>query len=187
MGPPRLRSETVFPALSPARQALADHLEHLAKLAAEVERKSKPVARLREQLSAAHVDLQNAEHVLADIDAAHSAAIAKAAREDCCSEQPVESSDAEAAVSRARRNVNSIRMALEEVSQDQIQANANLEAAKTRFDQLALDILVEEFSTRLPQWALQRDKFHLAEIDMLGLLQALGEHGRALESRRSIP
>ena len=99
------------------------------------------------------IDLQNAEHVLADIDTAHSAEIAKAARENCCSVEPVESAEAEAAVQRARRNVNSIRMALEEVSQDQIQANANLEAAKTRFDQLALAILVEEHNTHLEHWA----------------------------------
>src|SRR5689334_15821323 len=61
MGPPL---EAPLPALSPARTALADHLAHLVKLAAEVERASRPVDRLRDQLSAAMVELQNAELVL---------------------------------------------------------------------------------------------------------------------------
>jgi hypothetical protein len=182
-GPPRPRTaEAASPALSPARQALADHLGNLEKLAAEVARKAKPVDRLREQLAAAQVDLANSELVLNNIDAAHSAAIAEAARVGGCSAEPVESADAEAAVARSRRHVNSIRQALEEVNADQIKANQNLESAKASFDQIALDILVEEFNIRLPQWALQRDKFHLAEIDMLGLLQALGQQGRDLEA-----
>jgi chromosome segregation ATPase len=140
LGPPRPCAETVSPTLSPARRALADHQATLAKLAAEFERVSKPVDRLRDQLAAANIELQNAEHVLADIDKQHSAAIAKAARENCCSMEPVESAEAEAAVSRARRNVNSVRMALDEVSQDQIRANQNLEAAGTAFDALALRV-----------------------------------------------
>jgi hypothetical protein len=179
---PRARSETVSPALSPARQALAQHLEHLSKLAAEANRKAAPVDRIRQQLSAAHVELQNAELILANIDKAHAAAIAKAAREDCCSEQPVESSDAEAAVERARRNCNSVRMAMEEVNRDLVQANANLTAADTHFDQLALAILVEEHEAHLLIWAKARDAYHLAEINLIGLLAALGERGRTLES-----
>jgi hypothetical protein len=182
VGPPRPRAETVSPTLSPARQALADHQAALAKLSAEIARVSKPVDRLRQQLSAAMLELQNSEHVLADIDKQHSAAIAKAARDNCCSAEPVESEDAEAAVSRARRNCNSIRQALAECSEDQVRANANLEAAKTQFDQLTLAVLVEEFNTFRENWARKRDEFHLAEIDMLGLLQALGERGRELEA-----
>jgi hypothetical protein len=182
MGPPRPRVEAPSPALSPARQALAHHLGNLAKLAAEVERKSKPVARLREQLGAAHVELQNAERVLADLDAQHSAAIAEAARVGCCSAEPVESADAEAAVERARRNCNSVRMAMEEVNRDLVQANANLTAADAHFDRLALAILVEEHEAHLLIWAKARDAYHLAEINLIGLLAALGEHGRTLES-----
>jgi hypothetical protein len=181
-GPPRKRSETVSPPLSPARTALADHLEHLSKLAAEADRKSKPVQRLRDQLAAAHVDLQNAEMVLTNIDALHSAAIAKAARENCCPVEPVQSEGAEQAVQRARRNVNSVRQALEECSQDQIKANSNLIAAATHGDALALAVLVEEFNTRLEDWARKRDKFHLAEIDLTGLLQAIGQRGRDLQA-----
>jgi hypothetical protein len=31
-------------------------------------------------------------------------------------------------------------------------------------------------------WAKARDAYHLAEINLIGLLAALGEHGRTLES-----
>jgi hypothetical protein len=180
-GPPRPRSETVS-SLSPARQALAQHQAHLVKLQAEANLKAKPVARLREQLSQAMVDLANSEHVLANIDAAHSAEIAKAARDNCCSVEPVESAEAEASVQRARRNVNSVRMAMDECVQDQQRANAVVEAARPHFDALVLAVVVEEFGTRLTQWARQRDKFHLEEIDLMGLLQALGQHGRDMEA-----
>jgi hypothetical protein len=179
---PRPRTETVTPTLSPARAALANHLAHLTKLSTSADNVSRPVARLREQLSAATIALSNAELVLANLDKQHSAAIAKAAREDCCSVEPVESANAEAAVQRARRSCNSIQMALAECSEDQIKANAALTAAATNFDAIALRILVEEFEARLQHWAHKRDAFHFAEIDLLGLLQAIGQYGRDLES-----
>ena len=181
-GPPRKRSETVSTALSPARQALADHQANLVQLQAEVDRVSRPVNRLREQLAAATIDLQNAEMVLTNIDALHSAAIAEAARVGCCSSEPVESADAEAAVSRAARHVNSIKMALDECVQDQLRANSMVEAARPHFDQLALAVLCEEFNTRLEDWSRKRDAFHIAEIDLTGLLQAIGQRGRDLEA-----
>jgi hypothetical protein len=55
---PRVVSETK-PALSPARQQLADHIANLAKLRAAADKAAKPADRLREQLSAAMLDLQN--------------------------------------------------------------------------------------------------------------------------------
>ena len=115
MGRPRPRVEAPSPALSPARQALADHLEHLLSSRPKPTASPSQSSDCREQLAVAMIDLQNAELVLANIDKAHSAEIAKAARENCCSVEPVESAEAEASVQRARRNVNSIRMALEEV------------------------------------------------------------------------
>jgi hypothetical protein len=176
-GPPRPRS------LSPARAALSDHLSSLVRLSAEAERVSKPVDRLREQLSAAMVELQNAELILANLDKAHSAEIARAARDNCCSAEPVESADAEAAVSRSRRHVNSVRQALDECAQDQIKANANLEAARARFDQIALAILVEEHETRLEHWAQARDAFYLAEVELVGLHECIGAYGRTLQEK----
>lgn len=185
MGPPRARSEAPSPALSPARAALANHLAHLVKLAAEVDRTSKPVDRLRQQLTEATAELGRAEVALNAIDAEHSARIAEAARLDGCSIEPPNSTDAEVAVERARRNVNSVRMALDDCAQDQIKANSNLTAARAHFDQLALAILVEEHEAHLQVWAKARDAYHIAEINLIGLLQALGAHGRDLES--SVP
>jgi hypothetical protein len=179
MGPPRFHPDAVP---SP-RQALANHFIHLAKLAANHERTSRPVDRLRGQLSQATGDLQRAEAALAQVDAKHSAAIATAARLDNCSVEPVESSAAEAAIARARRNVNSIRQALEECSQDQVRAAANLESAKAAFDGLALRIFVSEHDARLEHWAKARDAYHVAEITLLSLHAFMGEHGRDMESK----
>jgi hypothetical protein len=121
--------------------------------------------------------------VLAAIDAQHSAAIAAAAREGCCSAEPVESADAEAAVSKCRRLVNSIRQALEEVAGDQIRANSNLEAAKADFNRLALAVLVEQHHLALDKWAGLRDQYHTAEAAFRGLHQAIGQFGRDLEDK----
>jgi hypothetical protein len=174
MGPPR--------ALSPARQALADHIAHLGLLAANLERLSKPVKWCQAQVQKAQAKLAEAEAALAQIDADHSRRIVEAAKRDSCSAEPLESVEAENRVAHARRNCHSVKMALDEVSQDQIQANANLEAAGARFDQLALAILVEEHEAHLLIWAKARDAYHLAEIDLIGLLAALGQRGRDLEA-----
>jgi hypothetical protein len=183
MGPPRPRSETVSPALSPARQRLANHLAHLGELAAEAERKSKPVEWCEAQVRKVTAELAEAEAALAAIDADHSARIVEAARRDSCSAEPLESVEAESRVAHSRRNCNSVRTALEEVRQDQIRANANLTAAHTHFDQLALAILVEEHEAHLQHWARQRDAFYLAEIDLLGLQDAMGAYGRELQDK----
>lgn len=171
------------PSLPPARAQLAEHQANLAKLSVECERTGKPVDWLRQKLAEATAVLTQAEATLAGIDAAHSRAIAEAARTGTFSAEPVESVDAEAAVQRARRNVNSVRMALEEVAQDLVRANSNLEASKTAFDQLALRILIEEHDARLEHWAKCRDKYFIAEAELLGLHAAIGEHGRGLESK----
>jgi hypothetical protein len=188
MGPPRARSETVpaepaETALSPARAALAQHLTHLTKLTGDLERVSKPVDRLRAQLAEAMAELQKAESNLATIDAEHSARIAEAARLDAGSVEPPGSTDAEAAIERSRRNVNSIRQALAECSNDQQRAHANLEAAKTAFDQLALRIFVEEHDVRLEAWARARDLYFISEVELLGLHEAIGQHARDLQDK----
>jgi hypothetical protein len=67
--------------LTPARQALADHIATLGKLAADVERAGRPVARLRQELSTALAELEAAERVLTQIDAQRASALAKAARD----------------------------------------------------------------------------------------------------------
>jgi hypothetical protein len=66
--------------LTPARQALADHIATLGKLAADVERAGRPVARFRQQLSTALAELEAAERVLTQI-AQRASALAKAARD----------------------------------------------------------------------------------------------------------
>jgi len=182
MGPPRPRSETV-PALSPARTALAQHIEHLATLAAEVERASRPVHWCKSQVNKAQGELVEAEAALAAIDNAHSARIVEAAKNGTFSEQPVESAEAEAAVSRARRNCNSVRQALAECEGDLQRANANLEAANANFAPLALAVLVAEHHAHLARWAKARDAYHLAEVQLLGLHSSIGEYGRTLESK----
>jgi hypothetical protein len=100
MGPSR--TETV-PALSPARQALAQHQAHMVRLAGDLERVSKPVDRLRQQLAEAMSELGRAEAGLAAIDAEHSARIAEAARLDAGSVDPPGSTAAEAAIERSAR------------------------------------------------------------------------------------
>jgi hypothetical protein len=187
-GPPRPRSEaptadTPAP-LTQARAALADHLAHLSQLAVEVERTAKPAERLRQQLTAAVAALSVAEAALAGIDRQHAAALATSARDGTDAPTfPPSSAAAEGAVDRARRNCNSIRQALDECQRDQIVAAANLEAGKTRFDQLALAILVEEHHARVACWARARDAYHLAEIELISLHEAIGQRGRDLESK----
>jgi hypothetical protein len=182
-GPPRARSEAVSPALSPARAALAQHQTNLAVLAAECDRTSKPVARLRQQLTEATAELGRAEVALNAIDAEHSARIAEAARLDGCSIEPPNSTAAEIAVERGRRNVNSVRMALDECAQDQIKANSNLEALRARLAELLLPILVEEHHARLEVWARARDALYVAEVELLGLHVAIGQYGRDLQEK----
>jgi flagellar biosynthesis chaperone FliJ len=184
VGPPRARGEPASnPVLSPARTALAEHLQHLLKLTGDLERVSKPVDRLRTQLSEATSDLQKAERNLATLDAEHSARIAEAARLDAGSVEPPGSTDAEAAIERSRRNCNSIRQALTECSNDQQRAHANLEGAKGGFDQMALRIFVEEHDERLEAWARARDLYYIAEVELLGLHEAIGQHARDLQDK----
>jgi hypothetical protein len=175
------RSETARQ-LSPARRALADHQAHFVELQAAADRAAKPADRLREQLTQAMVDLQKAEADLAAIDAQHAEAIAQAARAGTVSVEPPNSAEAEAAVANARRNVNILRQALDEVAQDQIKANAKLEAAKAEFDRLVLAVLVSEHALALDKVFGLRDQYHTAEAILRGLHECIGEHGRALEA-----
>jgi chromosome segregation ATPase len=175
------RSETV--PLSPARQTLQEYLGHLANLSAELTRTQRPVENLSQRLAAATSDLQKSEADLATIDAAHAAAIAKAAKDDTFSVEPPRSEETEAAVSRARRNVNTIRMALDEVAQDHERANASVEKAKARFDAITLAIFVEEHTSRLETWAQDRDKFYASEALLRGLHECIGQRGRELEQK----
>lgn len=184
MGPPRPRSPDAPPAPpTPARAALAQHQAALIELQADHQRASKPVEFLRAQLASATSDLQRAEAKLAEIDATHSAALAKAAREGTEVVAQPSSMDAEAHVSRARRNCNSVRQALDECLRDQQGASAAHEAAKAKFDQIALAILVEEHEAHLRLWADAHARSVEAELVILGLQEAIGEHGRALNQK----
>jgi chromosome segregation ATPase len=183
-GPPRSRKNEHVDVLSPARQALQNHQQGLAELQSEVERVSKPVAWLRDKLSAATAELGHAEAELAQIDAQHAAAIAKAARENTDAPSlPASSADAEGTLQRARRNCNSVRQAMTECEQDLQRANQNMESARSGFDQLVLGILVEEHSARLRTWQDASAACFAAEAALLALEQAIGERGRELHEK----
>ena len=176
--------------LSPARQALAQHIEQLEKLAADLETKQKPCRWLQEKLSAATAELGRAEAALAAVDAAHAAALAQAARSaGAATPAPVSPPSAgaggaeEAAVHRARRDCNSVSMALNEVRQDEARAAAAFEQAKARGAELELQVFVELHHELLKIWADAHEKEVVAEQRLLSLHEAVGEHGRALEAK----
>jgi hypothetical protein len=181
-GPPRPRTDPA--PLSPARAALAAHLSTLARLAAVADRAGQPVKHLNAQVAAAVAELGRAEANLAAIDAQHAARIAAEAREGARSgHAPPESSDAEVAVSRARRLCHSLRMALDEVGHDYACVAADLAAAKRCFDTLVLELFTEEHHQHLATWSKARDAFHREEATLLGLHDAIGERGRDLEAK----
>jgi hypothetical protein len=191
MGPPRPRTvdtSTMIPAkapLSPARQALENHRASIARLSAEVERVSKPVDWLRGRLDAATGELQHAEANLSQIDHAHAAALAQAARDGASAPAlPPSSAGAEEALQRSRRNVNSVRQALTECTEDQLKANNNLAVAQQRFGQLTLAVMVEEHAALLREWAAKKEQYIDAEAALLGLEHAIGARGRDLEQNK---
>jgi hypothetical protein len=193
-GPPsprRLDGRDITPSpakpsmLSPGRAALASHLATLAKLAAEAEHASKPVQRLRDQLASATATLGQNEAALANLDSQRSAELSRAAREGIeVLPLLVSYVDAEDAVNRSRRDCNNVRQALAECEADWRQANANLNAAHTHFDALALAILSgEEHNAKLERCLKLRDQFYLAEIELLSLHQMIGARGREIHTK----
>lgn len=179
-GPPTPRRSDPPTPPSPARAALHNHQQELVELQANHQRASKPVDFLRTKLVIATADLSAAESELAKIDAAHSAALARAAREGTEVPAPPSSADAEARLARARRNTNSVRQALAECQQDQAAAAAALEGANARFGALALAVLVEEHAACLLAWQDASAACFAAEAAVLGLEAAIGERGREL-------
>jgi hypothetical protein len=178
-GPPRPEPAP----LSPARAALASHQADLARLAAEADRLGQPVERLRKQLDAAEAEQHKAGVEIEAIDASYAAALAHAAREGEEAPEPFHSPDAAAALDRARRNVNSIRQALDECQRDQIKAGAELEAARSRFPDLLLAVLRDQHALLVDDWAGKRDAHYLAEGRLRGLHNCIAAAARELQDK----
>ena len=168
--------------LSPARRALADHLAMVARAKADLERATKPAARLREQLSAANQQLAAAEVDLAAVDAQHAAAIRDQARSgvEITSGKPPASANEEAALDRARRNVNAIRAALTECEGDVREASSALRNAEAQLDPLLLAVMLEQFDDGLQTRQRTFSEFCVAENEIRGLLDAVAARGRVL-------
>jgi hypothetical protein len=167
-------------ASSPARQRLASHQTTIARLEADAVRAAKPVTRLLDQLAAATADLQKAETELAASDARRANALARAAREGTDAPVlPAADTGAEVVASRARV-MNTLRLALDECRQDQQRAAAALEAAKGQFAALVLAVALAEHEALLKIWHARRDALFDVEEQVLGLEDAVGEHGRGL-------
>jgi hypothetical protein len=179
-GPPRLRSSDA-PELSQARRAWSDHLKTIDRLSAEVERTAIPTRRGEFLLKEALVSLASAESTQAAADAAVTARVAEAVRKGEAV-LPAASVDTEAAskIDQARRTVNALRMALEELRVDQARHVAALENAKARGEPLLLEITVEFHRTHLDRWAEARDVFYAREAELYGLHELIGIMGRRL-------
>jgi len=185
-GPPRPRSPDA-PELSHARAALRHHHEHLGRLAAEVARAQRPVARLQTLLGQAVNDLAAASARQNRADAVYAQEVAQAAREgdEVVLPPPAVSTENQAAIEQARASCNGYRLALEECRGDQERASAALEQANARGEELLLNVLVEQHHERLATWAAAHEKAVVAEQLLLSLHEFVGEHGRALEQKQA--
>jgi hypothetical protein len=186
-GPPRPRSEALpAPVPSKARGELNAHIQLSARLAADVEKADRPVAKLNAQLSQAMAELAAGERVLAEIDTRRAAAIAAAARQGGEVVLPPAGADSEAAtaaIEHSRRTVNALRLAIQECSADQARAVAASAEAKARGEGLLLNVLIEFHSKQVLDWARARDVANTLEAELCGLLEAVGQHGRDLEAK----
>jgi chromosome segregation ATPase len=183
--------------LSPARQALADHLrlvarsaladhsQNIAKALAEVVRAEAPVTQLQEKLSQAEDQLRRAEGELAGIDQQHADALRDAAQhggEINLTKLPA-SAKAEAAVDVARRVVASVKTALAACHADLDKARSALRDVTAASDTLVLAVMGEENAAAMRRWEAARDAFNDAENDRLALREAIGAHASELQRR----
>jgi hypothetical protein len=132
--------------LSPARRALAEHLARLAPLEAALERASLPAKRLRDQLRIAVEQLVAAEAELAAIDAAHATSLKDQAKEGTAIElsKPPASGKVEKTIEDGRRLCANLRAALAECEADEKTALDALRPVQLQFDELIIQVLVEE-------------------------------------------
>jgi len=168
--------------VSPARQALADHLKSIAGLRAPADRAADIVESSLKQLATANQQLTAAEQRLASINTEHAATIRRAvvAGEAIDPTTPGDVVPAEAAVENARRFVASVSAALGDCTADHARAVALLNDATTMTDQFALAVMLEEHAFALQRRELLRKAFVAAETSVSALYQAVSEHGRDL-------
>jgi hypothetical protein len=168
--------------LSPARAALDQHLAAQAKLRTEIQRVEKPVTELRHRLAAAAADLGAAERDLAGAEAAHSAAIAKAAREGSTAPLPKAPVREELLehIEEAKRNKAAVERALAECAADLNVATTALRGAEGTVGPLILGVVVEEFELVLQAWRQVHEHFSAVDNNLRGLLDAIGARGRAV-------
>ena len=168
--------------LSSARRALTDHVANVGRAKADLERATKPAARLREQLRVANEQLAAAEADLAAVDAQHASAMRDQARSgiEITSRNPPASANEEAALERARRTVNAIRAALTECEGEVRTASSVLRDAEAQLDPLLLAVMNDEFEEALQDHRQTYNRFIESENEIRGMLDAIATRGRAL-------
>lgn len=167
-------------AISPARRALADHVEALAGAAEAVERAARPIAQMSDQIAAADRRLAEAETNLAAFDNRHAAAIARAVADGRAA--PAANVAAreklEAATSLATKNAVALRAALSQCEAIRETAMMNLQNQRLGFDAVAVAVIEEEFARALDQREAARAAFLEADVEAQALARLFGVFGR---------
>jgi len=168
--------------LSPAQQALDEHLKRVAAAKAAHDRTAQPIVRLREELGLANARLVAAEARVATLAAEQTSALCEAAKAGTAItlKASKDITAAEAVVATDRRAVASFTAAVNETSADTAEHVMDLQALAPRTDELVLAVLIEAHAAALEQRAALREEFVAAEAKVLGLAEAMAARGRSL-------
>ena len=168
--------------LSPAEQALDEHLKALAAAQAAHDEAAVPSNRLREELQLAAARLAAAEARVATLGAEQTSALREAAKAGTAIalDRSRDLIAAENAVATERRAVASLTTALNESSDDLTKYVSDLGTLGARTDELVLAVAIEAHATALEDRASLRDEFVAAEAKVLGLAEAMAARGRSL-------
>ena len=170
-------------ALSPARRALADHLDAVSAAKSDFDRARRPVERLQEQLAVATTQLAAAEADLAAIDAKHAASLRNQAESDgpIRLRKPPESEKAEATLDSARRTCNAVRAALAECDASAGDAGAALRNVKASTDQFIQAVFAEEYRAAVDRLARAAAEHEAAMTEADAIREAIFQHARGLQ------
>lgn len=162
--------------LSPARMRLAEHLESIPALGAEVARREAPVNRLKAELSRAAAELNELETYFG---ADHARSIAEAARSDdvLALQEAMAPGKSLLALETARRKKATIEAALAECGEEFGTAAAALAQKRAEMDSLLIAVLQEEHVAALARRERARQAYVDADIIALMLTKLFSEHG----------
>lgn len=173
--------------LSPARQALHDHVNAIAVARADAEHAAIPASRLRERLRIANDQFDVAKAALDAIDASRATSMRAAAEagDEIITVEGASRSKAEAAVAAAQRASVALRSALDSSDAEGQQARVALRDLTGYTDGFLLNVILEEFYGALEDRAAALDEFIAVETKVGALRELLGERGRGLHATGS--